>query len=425
MEESKMRVGLFTDVYPPYINGVATSVLMLKRSLEKLGHEVFVVTVNNENLKYKYEEDDKVIRIPGLPIGIYDYRLTGIYPVKAVNKIKSWHLNVIHSHTEFGVGTFARIIAKQLEIPLVHTYHTMYEDYIHYITKGYFNGVSKKIVEYLTLFYCDTTISELVVPTKKTYDLFKEKYKVNRNIYIVPTGIEVEKFYKENFDTKELLDLRKKVGLKKDDFVLLYVGRIAAEKNISFLLDVQKALVKKHPNIKLLVIGDGPDLEKHKKETLNNAFKDSVIFTGKVPLADVARYYQLGDVFVTASRSETQGLTVIEAMASSMPVVCAEDESFMNTVIPDLNGYMFNNKREYRNIISDLYNNPDKLRRLKKQARLNGNMHSSKYYGERIADVYSIAVTNYNNKKNNFWDYIKKVVGKNGKNNSTQSKDES
>lgn len=411
-----MRVGLFTDVYPPYINGVSTSVLMLKCSLEAQGHQVFVVTVNSESLKYKYEENGSVIRIPGLPIGIYDYRLTGIYPVKAMRRIRKWKLDVIHSHTEFGVGTFARIISKQLEIPLVHTYHTMYEDYVHYITKGYFDGVSKKIVEYLTLFYCDHTISELIVPTKKTYDLFKEKYKVNRNIYIVPTGIEVEKFYKENFDRKSIIELRNSLGLKKDDFVLLYVGRIAEEKNISFLLDAQKLLVKKYPNIKLLIIGDGPDLEKHKKETSSKDYNNSVIFTGKVPLSEVARYYQLGDVFVTASTTETQGLTVIEAMSSSMPVVCMEDESFMNTVIPDINGYMFKNRREYKNIIFDLYNNEDKLIRLKKQAKINGSMHSSRYYGERVMDVYKIAIENYKNKKNNFWEHIKKVVSKSEKN---------
>jgi 1,2-diacylglycerol 3-alpha-glucosyltransferase len=291
----------------------------------------------------------------------------------------------------------------------------MYEDYVHYITKGYFDGVSKKIVEYLTLFYCDHTISELIVPTKKTYDLFKEKYKVNRNIYIVPTGIEVEKFYKENFDKKSIIELRNRLGLKKDDFVLLYVGRIAEEKNISFLLDAQKALVKKYPNIKLLIIGDGPDLEKHKKETSSKEYNNSVIFTGKVPLSEVARYYQLGDIFVTASKTETQGLTVIEAMSSSMPVVCMEDESFANTVIPDINGYMFKNKREYKNIIFDLFNNEDKLIRLKKQAKINGSMHSSRYYGERVMDVYKIAIENYKNKKNNFWENIKKVVGKSEK----------
>ena len=157
-----MRIGLFTDTYPPYINGVSTSVCMLKHALEKKGHQVFVVTVNNDSLKYNCEENDTVIRIPGIPIGIYDYRLTGVYPLRATNIIKKWNLDIIHSHTEFGVGTFARIIAKQLDIPLVHTYHTMYEDYVHYIKKGYFDGASKKIVEYLTKFYCDKTIEELI-----------------------------------------------------------------------------------------------------------------------------------------------------------------------------------------------------------------------------------------------------------------------
>ena len=193
-----MRIGIFTDTYVPFINGVTTSVLMLKEALEKKGHDVYIVTVNNDSLHYKYEDENKIIRIPGVPTGIYDYRLTGIYPLKAINKIKKWNLDVIHSQTEFGVGTFARIIAKQFNIPLVHTYHTMYEDYIHYITKGYFKKSSKKLVEYFTLFYCDKTITELVVPTKKTYELFKEKYKVDRNIYIVPTGIDVERFYREN-----------------------------------------------------------------------------------------------------------------------------------------------------------------------------------------------------------------------------------
>ena len=133
---------------------------MLKKALEKKGHQVYIVTVNPENLKYKFEGNGKVVRIPGLPVGIYDYRLTGIYPLSLIKKIKKWNLDVIHSQTEFGVGTFARIIARQFNIPLVHTYHTMYEDYVHYITHGYFNGVSKKIVEYLTLFYCDKTITE-------------------------------------------------------------------------------------------------------------------------------------------------------------------------------------------------------------------------------------------------------------------------
>jgi 1,2-diacylglycerol 3-alpha-glucosyltransferase len=407
-----MRIGIFTDTYPPYINGVSTSISMLKKALEGQGHEVFVVTINNESLNYKYEDNGKIIRIPGLPIGLYDYRISGIYPIRAVNRIKKWKLDVIHSHTEFSMGTFARIIAKQLNIPLVHTYHTMYEDYIHYITKGYFNGISKKIVEYFTLFYCDKTISELVVVSQKAYDLFKEKYQVDRNIYIVPTGMEIERFYRENFDKKKVLDLKHELGIEKDDLVLLYVGRVAHEKDIDLLIDAQKSLIGIHKNIKLIIVGDGPDMDSLKKRTSHKSYYNSVIYTGKIPWVNVCNYYQLADIFVTASRSETQGLTVIEGLAASLAVVCADDPSFRNTVVNDLNGYLFKNKRQYKNCILKLYQDRDELNRMKKQARISSNEHSLKGYADKMLNVYNIAISNHKNKKpSNFFDRIRKIFG--------------
>ena len=389
-----MRIGIFTDTYTPYINGVTTSVLMLKKALEKKGHTVYIVTVNNEDMHFKYDTEENIIRIPGVPIGIYDYRLTGIYPLKALNKIKKWNLDVIHSQTEFGVGTFARIISKQFNIPLVHTYHTMYEDYIHYITKGYFNKSSKKLVEYFTLFYCDKTISELVVPTKKTYELFKKKYKVDRNIYIVPTGIEVERFYRENKKNLNIQEKRKKLGLSKEDFVILFVGRIGTEKNLDLLLSSMKSLMGTSNQIKLLVVGDGPDLEKYKNYTIKNHIDTNVIFAGKVPWEEIVEYYWCADIFATASQTETQGLTVIEAMAASLPVVCIKDESFTDTVINDLNGIVFNNRREYKKAIINLYNDRKLLIRLSNQARISAEIHSSKYFAEQILDVYKIAIKN-------------------------------
>lgn len=389
-----MRIGIFTDTYPPFINGVSTSIMMLQRSLEKMGHEVFIVTVNDEKIAYRYENEQKIIRIPGIPIGIYDYRLTGIYPLKAINKIKKWNLDVIHSHTEFGVGTFARIIANQFNIPLVHTYHTMYEDYTHYITKGYFDGAGKKIIEYLTKFYCDKTITELIVPTQKAYDLFKQKYKVERNVYIIPTGIEVERFYKEKFKESEINQIRKNLGLSKDDFVILYVGRLAEEKSVDLLIDAQASLIKKHSTCKLLIVGDGPDINKYKKQAEKLKAADNVIFAGKIPWEEVPKYYQLASVFATASRTETQGLTVIEAMAASAPVICADDDSFKTVVVDDLNGYLFKNKRDYKNAVEKLISDQTLLKRLSKQARISSEMHSAKYFADRVLKVYEIAIDN-------------------------------
>ncbi len=387
-----MRIGIFTDTYPPYINGVSTSVAMLQGALEKKGHEVFIVTVNADNMSYKYENENRIIRIPGIPIGIFDYRLTGIYPLRAIEKIRKWNLDVIHSHTEFGVGTFARIIAKQLSIPLVHTYHTMYEDYVHYITKGYFNGTSKKIVEYLTKFYCDKTATELIVPTKKTYDLFKQKYHVERNIHIIPTGIEVERFYKENFTKKEIQDLKKEIGFQEDDFVILFVGRMGKEKSVDFLIDAQKDISKKYPCARLLLIGDGPYLETYQNLAKKLKLEQKIKFLGKIPWEKIPLYYQLGDIFVTASQTETQGLTIIEAMAASLPVVAIDDESFNTVIIDELNGYLFKNKKSYKQTVERLIKDKQQIDRISKQARISADLHSSKYFAERVLDVYKVAL---------------------------------
>lgn len=388
-----MRIGIFTDTYPPYINGVSTSIVSLEKALKEKGHEVYIVAVNTENLSYKYEDDDHIIRIPGIPIGIYDYRLTGIYPLRAINKIKKWDLDIIHSHTEFGVGTFARIIAKQFGIPLVHTYHTMYEDYVHYITKGYFDKSSKKLAEYFTKFYCDKTAKELIVPSKKTYDLFKEKYKVNKTIHIVPTGIDVEKFYVEKQNKKDLELLRKELKIKKDDFIITYVGRLAEEKNIEFLIKNHTKLNKK---CKLMIVGNGPDMDKFKDMVKDLNLENQVIFTGAIPHYDIPAYYAVSNIFVTASVTETQGLTVIEAMASSLPVVCMDDEAFKESVVDGLNGKFFKTSSGYIKAIENLYNNKEEYRIMCKQARITAESHSLKYYAEKIIDVYNRAINGSN-----------------------------
>ena len=410
-----MRIGIFTDTYTPFINGVTTSVLMLKKSLERRGHIVYIVTVNAENMKYQMEENGKVVRIPGIPIGIYDYRLTGIYPIKAIRMIRKWNLDVIHSQTEFGIGTFARIISKQLNIPLVHTYHTMYEDYVHYITHGYFNRSSKKIVEYLTLFYCDRTISELVVPTKKAYELFKQKYKVDRNVYIVPTGIEVEKFYREKHKKLNITQKRKELGFSKDDFIILFVGRVASEKNIELLLSSMKSLTSISKQIKLLIVGDGPDFDKYKSFIHKNGLEENVVLAGKVPWNSISTYYLISNCFATASHTETQGLTVIEAMAASLPVVCIDDESFTDTVIDGLNGLIFNNKKDYKKCIIRLFKEKELYQKISSQARISAETHSSKYFSEQILDVYKIAINNHPKHKIPLLDKISNLFNKNNK----------
>ena len=170
------------------------------------------------------------------------------------------------------------------------------------------------------------------------------------------------------------------------------------------MIDSQKIINKKYKNIKFLIVGDGPDLEYFKKMTKNNK---TIIYTGMVPWNVVAKYYQLGNVFVTASKTETQGLTVIEAMAASLPVVCLDDDSFKIAIIDNYNGLFFKNKKEYINSIFKIYEKKDEYAIMRKHAVLSSKQFSSKYYGERILEVYDKAILEY---KKSIVDKIKNII---------------
>lgn len=403
-----MRVGIFTESYPPLVNGVSTSILMLEHALTKLGHEVFIITVSDNKKDYVLENNGHILRLPSVNLAnCYDYKMTSVYPIKAVNMIKKMNLDVIHSNVEFTVGIFARVVSEQLSIPLVHTYHTNWEDYTHYITKNkkILDDICKKLLKYLVVFFEDKTVTELIVPSNKIYNLFKDKYKFTKNIHIIQTGIETSKFYKENFNQKDINSLKKKLGIKKKDFVVMTVSRLAKEKSVDRIINNHKELVKKYSNMKLLIVGDGPDIDKLKDESKSLGVSDSVIFTGKVPLSDIPIYYQLGNVFVTASKSETQGLTVVEAISSSLPVVAVKDDSFVNSVIEDFNGFVFTDDEKYINSISKLYEDKDLYNRLSNQSRLLSADFSSEYFALKVLKVYETAIENY--KKDN-----KKIINK-------------
>lgn len=408
-----MRVGIFTESYPPLVNGVSTSILMLQKALEKLGHEVFIVTVSDDKKNYTLEDDGHILRLPSMNLAnCYDYKFTSVYPIKAVNIIKKMNFDVIHSNVEFTIGIFARVVSEQLGIPLVHTYHTNWEDYTHYITKNkkILDDICKKLLKYLVVFFEDKTVTELIVPSNKIYNIFKDKYKFTKNIHIIQTGIETSKFYKENFSSKDINNLKKKYGIKKKDFVIMTVSRLAKEKSVDRLINNQKELLKRYPNMKLLIVGDGPDIDKLKMQVCSLNISKNVIFTGKVPLEEIPIYYQLGDVFVTASKSETQGLTVVEAISSSLPIVAVKDDSFISSVIDDFNGYVFTSDEKYIESILKLYENNDIYNRLSNQSRILSSDFSSEYFALKVLKVYETAIENYKKDNKKVINRIKKKI---------------
>ncbi|MBQ9011665.1 MAG: glycosyltransferase [Bacilli bacterium] len=218
-------------------------------------------------------------------------------------------------------------------------------------------------------------------------------------------------FYNENISSADINKLKKYLGFSKKDFVLIFVGRLAEEKNVEFLLSVVKKLYKNYSHLKLLVVGDGPDKEKYEKISKDNGTDKNVIFTGKVPWEDIPIYYQISNGFITASTSETQGLTVIEAMAASLPALCINDESFNSTVINDLNGFIFNDEEECIKVIIKLLENKELQKELAIGAKSSAEMHSSKYFAEKVLDVYNKAIeTNKNKFQSKFTEFMKRVT---------------
>lgn len=419
-----MNIGLFTDAYVPSVNGVVTSVETLKKALEQKGHTVYIVTVGQDSKTYDYNEKERILKIPGIPLGIYDYRMSSIYPLKVINLIKSWNLELIHSHTELSMGIFARLFAKQYNIPLVHTYHTMYKDYTWYVSRNikFFDMGCKKAVEYISKFYCDNTADAFIVPTVKTYHLFRDEYHYDKDIYIVPTGLDASRFYKENSDKLKVTRLRRYLGYKRKDFVMLFVGRLAQEKNVPFLFDVIEKT--KNKNIKLLIVGYGPDEDKYKKEVKERSLEDRIKFTGKVAWIDMPNYYHVSNAFITASTTETQGLTVIEALAASLPVICIDDDSFKSAVVDNFNGRIFKDEKECLEIVEELSTNKLELNNLTDKAEGSIKKYSLSSFAESVLEVYKVAITKHNKKQALSTRLVEKIKNKwkDGKKNDSSLK---
>ncbi len=340
-----MRIGLFTDTYLPDINGVVSSVYTLQCELEKHGHDVFVVT-NHANM-IQTEYSDNIIRLPGIELKqLYGYVLTSPIHFKAMEKIEQLNLDLIHVHTEFGVGILGRIISKRLKLPLVSTYHTTYEDYTHYV--NIFNldsldRIAKKTVASFSKLYGDTS-TVLISPSVKTKDMLL-RYGVKTKIFVIPTGLNLKKFNAEMANIDQLSAIKEQHGISKSDFLVTFVGRIAAEKSIDILIDAFTYL-KEYPKFKLMIVGGGPDLELLKEKAENLGIMDNVIFTDKVNSSIVQQYYFMSNVFSSASLTETQGMTYIEALASGLPVFARPDDVLNDIVIEGKTGFYFEDAKQ-------------------------------------------------------------------------------
>ncbi len=333
-----MNIGLFTETYYPEINGVATSVYMLKNELENRGHHVYVFTTTTPGAP---EHEYNVFRVPSIPFILITERRVGLfYQPKLASIIRKLNLDIIHTHTEFSLGIFGRIMARELKLPIVHTYHTIYEDYTHYLT--HFKAIDSRAKAFARIFskvICNT-VEQVIVPTDKTKELLM-KYSVHKDISVVPTGIDLSKFDPAQYPQEDVVKLKDQYGIKENEKVCLYLGRVSQEKNIEEIIQAMPYYMSRRKDFKFVIVGSGPALEKLENLVEKLGLKQRFVFTGSQPWDIIGLYYQMGDVFVSASKSETQGLTYIEAMASGLPVVAREDKCLEDILERGCNGYTF------------------------------------------------------------------------------------
>lgn len=367
-------------------NGVSTSVSMLRKALGEKGHDVRILTLSKNGSSY-VAQDIYYTASRSASFVYKGARMALRINRKILSEILLWKPDVIHSQCEFSTFSMAQCISRKCGAPVVHTFHTDYEYYIRY---AHFPKLFNRWFSSF-LFRRGARKSRLLIfPTEKTRAL-AESYGIKKESIVIPSAIDLSSFcYKISDDERQRE--RRKLGIKDGTLTLLYLGRIGEEKNIDEILAFKKAF-SDYP-LSLIIAGGGPYLErlKKKKDEMN---LDSVIFTGMVERMDTHYYYHLADFFITASVSETQGLCVIEALSSSLPVICRDDMAY-SAVSDGFNGFKYKSLEEFLQIMKKIHDNPEMIKHMRENAQKSSLEYSGEKFAERAEEAYMKALEKNN-----------------------------
>lgn len=381
-----MNIGLFTDTYFPQVSGVATSIKTLRDQLEKQGHQVYIFTTTDPKVDTNVYERN-IFRFTSIPfVSFTDRRIAVSGFIRAAQIAKELNLDIVHTQTEFSLGWMGKFVAKTLKIPIIHTYHTMYEDYLHYVANG--KILKPYHVKQMMRAFC-YHIDGIVAPSDRVKKSIRG-YGIDVPIRIIPTGVNLEQYQKEN----QRDEWRDGLGYDKFTPILLSLSRLAYEKNIQEVIDSLPAILQEVPNAQLLIVGDGPARTSLEDQVHELGLDNNVQFTGEINNDEVYRFYQSADLFVSASDSESQGLTYIEAIASHLKVV-AKSGVYTDSILNDKSlGQTFETEAEMVTAIKDYiehpnaYNDPEP--REKKLYEI-----SADYFGKQVVDYYNNAISNH------------------------------
>lgn len=358
-----MKILFISDVYFPRINGVSTSMRTFVLQMQNLGHEVHLIAPDYDVVT---EDEAWVKRIPARSIYFdpEDKLMNYSEALQLLPEFRKEKYDIIHVHTPFVAHYLGLKLAAQLNIPCIETYHTFFEDYLHHYLPWMPKFIARGIARMISKRQCNA-VDAIVAPSKPMLDVLR-KYGVNVLSEVIPTGLQDSSFTEADGQA-----FRLKYGIALDRPMLLYVGRVAFEKNIDFLLEMTKLLAQNRPDVLLVVTGEGPAEASLHKLAKTLEIENNVQFIGYLDRhKELNACYESADIFVFASKSETQGLVLLEAMAQATPVVAIAELGTASILIEGKGALIApDDTAKFADRVHQLLLNPEHRFELGKQAK--------------------------------------------------------
>ncbi len=375
-----MKIGIFTDTFTPQINGVTSIVCELERVLIKQGHQVYIFAP--AYFPEQRRENGHIFRFPAINARFHrDSRIVIPYERRAFSVFKD--LEAVYSHTPFSMGILALRVAKRYKLPHVHTYHTLFREYLHYLPR--LIRPSRRLAERISAAFCNRCDAVTVPSTVMREELLR--YGIHKPIYLLPFGVAVEPY-----EQPMRVDARHRLGLTSEEFFLFYAGRLGAEKNLDFLLRAFRAMLDSWDGPKLLrlvLAGNGPYRPHLESLAQELALGDRIIFAGFIPREELVDYYRAADLFLFASKTETQGLVLMEAMAAGLPAVAVRAMGVQDVVFPDETGVLVPEDQDvFVKTVLSLLSDAAKHRQLREGAKRKAREMSIDRSAQRLIEIF-------------------------------------
>jgi len=381
-----LRIAFFTNYYHPVVNGVVRSVASFREILTKQGHIVFIFAQSAN----EYEDDEPFIfRYPSLSLPL-PVDIATVIPVSSFvdQLLPTLKLDVIHTHHPILLGQTAASKAADLNVPLVFTFHTQYWEYTHYVPfpqEAIQDFLKNAIHSWLKVFM--RKCQHIVIPSESIKEILIKDYGLEDHYTVIPTGTDLKPFLRADGNI-----LRQSQGWQ-DDKVIISIGRLAHEKNWETLLRAAAQVYAHHPNMRLVLIGDGPDKQTLEALATELGIAERVSFTGRLPFEDIPTYLRAADMFSFASVTETQGLVTIEAMAAGLPVVAVDGSGTHDIVDHGKDGFLVeNDSNALATAISEMLCNPQQMKQFGINALKKAKTFDINRLAKQMVKVYEQAI---------------------------------